>query len=94
MQIQIAFSDWFYFYVQPVNFHGNYFREIQNERISFQRISTTLTEVNWLWICELKSELHREKERRNKKGMKRKSFFLSTLSNSTIIYLLQPIRSA
>ena len=50
MQIQIAFSDWFYFYVQPVNFHGNYFREIQNERISFQRISTTLTEVNWIKI--------------------------------------------
>ena len=92
MQIQIAFSDWFYFYVQPVNFHGNYFREIQNERISFQRISTTLTEVN----CELKSELHREKERRNKKEMRRKGFSLSTLrislSNSTIFHLLQPIR--
>lgn len=75
-------------------FHGNYFREIQNEKISFQRISTTnLTEDNWNKI-----RIDREKARRNKKGMKRKGFFLSTirisLSNSTIIYLLQPIRSA
>ena len=48
-------------------------------------------ELNKIWI-------DREKARRNKKGMKRKGFFLSTirisLSNSTIIYLLQPIRSA
>ena len=49
------------------------------------------SELNKIWI-------DREKARRNKKGMKRKGFFLSTirisLSNSTIIYLLQPIRSA
>ena len=47
--------------------------------------------VNKIWI-------DREKARRNKKGMKRKGFFLSTirisLSNGTIMYLLQPIRSA
>ena len=48
-------------------------------------------------LC-IKIWIDREKARRNKKGMKRKGFFLSTirisLSNSTIIYLLQPIRSA
>ena len=48
-------------------------------------------ELNKFWI-------DREKARPDKKGMKRKGFFLSTirisLSNSTIIYLLQPIRLA
>ena len=47
--------------------------------------------VNRIWI-------DREKARPDKKGMKRKGFFLSTIriswSNSRIIYLLQPIRSA
>ena len=49
------------------------------------------SELYKIWI-------DREKARRDKRGMKRKGFFLSTirisLSNSTIIYLLQPIRSA
>ena len=80
MQIQIAFSDWFYFYVQPVNFHGNYFREIQNERISFQRISTTLTEVNCeLWILNWQREKKAQQKGDEEEG------FLSLYTKDIII---------
>ena len=94
MQTQIAFYDCFYFYVQPVYFTAIISEKFRMRKYHFREFPLQIWQkwiVNWIWI-------DREKARRNKKGMKRKGFFLSTirisLSNSTIIYLLQPIRSA
>lgn len=94
MQTQIAFYDCFYFYVQPVYFTAIISEKFRMRKYHFREFPLQIWQkwiVNKIWI-------DREKARRDKKGMKRKGFFLSTirisLSNSTIIYLLQPIRSA
>ena len=93
MQTQIAFYDCFYFYVQPVYFTAIISEKFRMRKYHFREFPLQIWQkrIDKIWI-------DREKARPDKKRMKRKGFFLSTirisLSNSTIIYLLQPIRSA
>ena len=94
MQTQIAFYDCFYFYVQPVNFTAIISEKFRMRKYHFREFPLQI----WQKLIVYKIWIDREKARRDKKGMKRKGFFLFTirisLSNSTIIYLLQPIRFA